>query len=139
MTKSGVSCMVWDEIPAEANPPAISSDNGLGHHAYCRDPDSKGKPYCFRKDKPDTTEDCNIEECEVDDRNVQQEAADVATYVGSHDCQCAAQLFGSTTTTADTSVAGALLQKQKLTKLTTAVAQAKKVTMQQIKQFCNCA
>ena len=29
---------------------------------------------------------------------------EVATYVGSHDCQCAAQLYGSTTTTADTSV-----------------------------------
>ena len=33
-----------------------------------------------------------------------EESREVATYVGSHDCECAAQLFGSTTTTADTSL-----------------------------------
>ena len=51
-TKSGRACMLWTAIPADANAPAITAGNGLGHHAYCRDPDSKGKPYCFRKDAP---------------------------------------------------------------------------------------
>ena len=138
-TKSGRACMLWTAIPADANAPAITAGNGLGHHAYCRDPDSKGKPYCFRKDAPTETETCNIDVCKIDTRDVQEEAAQVATYVGSHDCKCAAQLFGSTTTTADTSVAGALLQKQKLQKLTVALAKQHKVRMSAIKQMCNCA
>jgi len=68
----------------------------------------------------------------------------VATYVGSHDCECAAQLFGSTTTTADTSVPGAFLststsaQKTVMTHLTVKDAAAHKVTMKMVKQFCNC-
>merc|ERR1719352_928751 len=78
-------------------------------------------------------ETCNIEACTVDLRDVQDEAAKVATYVGSHDCGCASQLFGSTTTTKDTSVPGALVQ------LTVAAAKQHKVTMAMVKQFCKCA
>jgi len=40
------------------------------------------------------------------------DAAALATTIGSHDCDCAEQLYGSTTTTVDTSVA--LLQAQRL-------------------------
>merc|ERR1719335_1083594 len=123
----------------EDSGPSVSPDNGLGNHGYCRNPDNKhAKPYCYPMDTPGETEECNIDECPVDTRDVQQEAADVATYVGSHDCECAAQLFGSTTTTADTSVAGALLQKTHLKRLTVQVVKDRAVTMSQIKQLCQC-
>merc|ERR1719359_61589 len=137
-TKSGRKCKRWTEVE---NGPAISDDNGLGNHGYCRNPDANahGKPYCYTVDATVETEDCNVEECAVDTRDVQAEAAEVATYVGSHDCECAAQLFGSTTTTADTSVAGAFVQKSKTRLLTPAIAKANKVTMAQIKQLCSCA
>ena len=128
VTQSGRKCTRWTEVEGGPGP---TDDNGLGNHGYCRNPDGKAKPYCYPMDSPGETEDCNIEVCPVDTRDVQSEAAEVATYVGSHDCECAAQLYGSTTTTADTSVAGALL--------TVKVATAKKITMAQVKQWCKCA
>ena len=128
-TASGRKCTRWTEVEGG---PSVSDSNGLGNHGYCRNPDSKhAKPYCYPMDTPGETEECNIDECSVDTRDVQSEAAEVATYVGSHDCECAAQLFGSTTTTADTSVAGALL--------TFKVVKQRKITMAQVKQMCKCA
>merc|ERR1719311_1570327 len=97
----------------------------------CYDPDDNGdKPYCYTLDKQ--VETCNIEACTKDLRDVQDEAAKVATYVGSHDCGCASQLFGATTTTKDTSVPGALVQ------LTVAAAKQHKLTMAMVKHNCNC-
>merc|ERR1719453_2468090 len=90
MTRSGVSCMRWDKVTGGPQP---SPDNGIGTHSYCRAPNGESQPYCYRQDKPDKQEVCNIEECVADTRNVQSEARAVATYVGSHDCQCAEQLF----------------------------------------------
>ena len=40
----------------------------------------------------------------------QAEASELSATMGATDCECAAQLYGSTTTTADTSVPGALVQ-----------------------------
>jgi hypothetical protein len=141
-TKSGRQCKKWTLVESIS----VSEDTGTGNHAYCRNPDGAfGKPYCFTVDatEPDK-EECNIEVCPIDERDVQAEADEVATYVGSHDCECAAQLFGSTTTTADTSVPGAFLststvaKKTVMTHLTVKDASAHKVTMKMVKQFCNC-
>merc|ERR1719443_2283772 len=41
----------------------------------------------------------------------QAQASELSATMGAADCECAAQLYGSTTTTADTSVPGALIQK----------------------------
>merc|ERR1719218_467126 len=78
-TASGRKCTRWTEVDGG---PSVSPDNGLGNHGYCRNPDKKhSKPYCYPMDTPGETEECNIDECPVDNRDVQQEAADVATYV----------------------------------------------------------
>merc|ERR1719253_659217 len=108
--------MNWlDAVGSGASSYTPSEDDGIGNHAYCRSPNGRGPPFCFRADRigaqkrganGKTMEPCNVPVCKADTRNVQREARAVATYVGSHDCLCASQLFGSTTTTADTSVAG---------------------------------
>ena len=126
-TKSGRKCTKWTEVASVD----VSDDEGTGNHAYCRNPaPTMSKPYCFPLDGAEK-EECNIAACPEDNRDVHDEAEAVKTYVGSHDCECAEQLFGSTTTTADTSVPGALL--------TVRAALTHKVTMTQIKQFCHCA
>merc|ERR1719502_1941993 len=43
----------------------------------------------------------------------QAQASELSATMGAADCECAAQLYGSTTTTADTSVPGALIQGKK--------------------------
>merc|ERR1719443_782878 len=40
----------------------------------------------------------------------QAQASELSATMGAADCECAAQLYGSTTTTVDTSVPGALIQ-----------------------------
>jgi hypothetical protein len=128
-TSSGRKCMRWTEVE---DGPAISDSNGLGNHGYCRNPDGQAKPYCHPMDTPGETEECNIEECAPDENadKYQSEAAEVKTYVSAQNCECAAQLYGDTTTTADTSVPGALL--------TIDVIKKRKITMAQVKQLCKC-
>jgi len=105
---SGRKCMRWTEVEEGVD---VTSP-GLGNHAYCRNPDdSMDKPWCYVVDpaKAGVPEACNVEKCTPDGpfaRDFHAEAAGVADTVGSGalDCKCAKQLYGSTTTTADTSV-----------------------------------
>merc|ERR1719201_781388 len=111
-TASGRTCQRWVEdhphgAAAEITP---TPDNGLGNHNYCRNPDgSMDKPWCFTMDtNPDKAKEaCAIPVCErngVFARNFHKEAEYLKLNVSATDCQCAAQLYGATTTTADTSV-----------------------------------
>ena len=106
-TDCGRVCQNWvtqkpHKIDIEPTP-----DNGLGNHNYCRNPDgSEEKPWCYTLDpNPDNAKQtCNVPACPSQKRNFVDEAEAIATAVGSHDCECAAQLYGATTTTADTTV-----------------------------------
>merc|ERR1719217_1881276 len=83
------------------------SYKGLANHNHCRNPDgSEEKPWCYTLDpNPDNAKQtCNVPACPSQKRNFVDEAEAIATAVGSHDCECAAQLYGATTTTADTTV-----------------------------------
>merc|ERR1719272_1366444 len=104
-THSGRTCKKWSDSPKAGS---VSDDvfnedgtiewgNGLGNHNYCRNPDnSNSKPWCYTVD-PNVAK--GKEECEFSD-----EARTLGTRVASGlDCKCAAQLYGSTTTTKDTS------------------------------------
>merc|ERR1719498_2373880 len=106
-TVSGRTCMRWtQDKPWNAAAITPNTDNGLGNHNYCRNPDgSKERPWCFTLDtNPDhETEECNVDPCVATGpfaRNFPEEASDLKTAVGAHDCECASQLFGATTTTA---------------------------------------
>merc|ERR1719478_1721575 len=106
-TASGRTCQVWVKTKPHKVGIEPSNDNGLGNHNYCRNPDgSEDKPWCFTMDpSPEhKKETCSVKVCEGMKRDFKDEAETLATKVASHDCECAAQLYGSTTTTADTSV-----------------------------------
>ena len=129
-TVSGRTCQKWSEVhpwaePAEITPtsdseePVDESDaaagkiiyygNGLGNHNYCRNPDaSMDSPWCYTMDtsKDHKKELCEIPKCPGAPRDFTSEAEDLGNYIGSKDCECAAQLYGATGSTADTSVAG---------------------------------
>jgi len=115
-SKSGRQCQRWTQTKPHAGAAATSGD-GLGNHNYCRNPDgSMGSPWCYTEDPELEKEECEIPECTAEGafaRDFPSEADVVQAEIGSTDCECADQLYGSTTTTADTSVGKAqFLQKK---------------------------
>jgi len=115
-TVSGRTCQNWldkhpHEIPDDLKP---DNDNGLGNHNFCRNPDqSMDKPWCFTMDPTKEKEVCEIPKCETNTRQWQDEAEALGKEVASGlECDCMEQLYGSSTTTADTAVPLLLLTKQ---------------------------
>merc|ERR1719375_2047648 len=106
---SGRTCQKWTAQHPHEITLAIGPDNGLGNHNYCRNPDgSESKPWCYTLDTraEHAKEACEIPKCKGARRDYVSEAEDLAVDIKATDCECAAQLYGSTTTTADTSVKG---------------------------------
>jgi hypothetical protein len=105
-TTSGRTCQKWlDDKPHDVGMKA-SSDNGLGNHNFCRNPDgSEEKPWCFTQDPGVEREVCNVPVCPGLDRDYIDEADTLSKKIAEGlECDCAAQLYGSSTTTADTAV-----------------------------------
>merc|ERR1719356_931587 len=107
-TLSGRTCQKWTAQKPWEITLTLSTDNGLGNHNYCRNPDgSQEMPWCYTMDTSEDhkIETCSIPECPEEERDFADEAATLATAIESKDCECADQLYGSSKTTADTSVA----------------------------------
>jgi len=107
-TLSGRTCQKWTSKKPWDITLTLSSSNGLGNHNYCRNPDgSQAMPWCYTMDTNEANkiETCSIPECPKEVRDFADEAATLATSIGTTDCECADQLYGSSKTTADTSVA----------------------------------
>jgi len=105
-TTSGRTCQKWLDTKPHEPGMEPSNENGLGNHNFCRNPDeSEEKPWCFTQDPSVEKEVCNVPVCPGLDRDYQEEADSLAKLVAEGlDCDCAAQLYGSTTTTANTRV-----------------------------------
>merc|ERR1740133_195256 len=83
--------------------------NGIGHHSYCRNPDGKeAKPWCFTMNKAGkhAKEPCNIDQCPAKNLKYHDIAKKLAATMGlkKEQCKCADHVYGSSSTTADTSV-----------------------------------
>jgi len=105
-TVSGRTCQNWlDEKPHKTGIKP-SKKNGLGNHNFCRNPDeSFEKPWCFTMDPNKEKEECEIPVCGGMDRDFQEESEKLGMEVAEGlECDCIEQLYGSTTTTADTAV-----------------------------------
>jgi len=75
---------------------------------YCRNSDSsESKPWCHPTNAPEEKSLCAVPVCTATGiyaRDFHDEAESLKTTVESRDCQCADELYGSTTTTRDTRV-----------------------------------
>merc|ERR1719198_1517442 len=102
-TTSGRTCQNWLKDKPHEVGMEPSTENGLGNHNYCRNPDgSEDKPWCYTMDpSPDhEKETCDIPVCPEAARDFVDEAKTLATKVAPElDCECASQLYGATTTT----------------------------------------
>mmetsp|Transcript_60128 Transcript_60128/g.111500 ORF Transcript_60128/g.111500 Transcript_60128/m.111500 type:complete len:172 (-) Transcript_60128:64-579(-) len=105
-TSSGRTCQNWLEKTPHDISQTPTSENGLGNHNYCRNPDgSEEKPWCYTMDPATPKETCAVPLCAADDRDYTAEADQLAMKVATGlDCDCAAQLYGSTDTTKNTAV-----------------------------------
>lgn len=114
-SSSGRKCQVW----ADAFPHKEAQDesgDGLGNHRYCRAPDGGDEPWCYTMDPAMKKEACGIPKCEQNGpwaRNYKDESGALSTKIGAHDCECAQQLYGTTTDTRGTKTRVTLLQKGK--------------------------
>jgi len=128
-TVSGRTCQNWlekkpQEIPDDLKP---DKENGLGNHNFCRNPDqSMDKPWCYTMDPTKEKEVCEIPECETNSRDFQDEAESLGKEVAEGlECDCIEQLYGSTTTTADTAVPLLVEVKKKFGSVNLEVAKKK--------------
>jgi len=118
-TVSGRTCQNWlDTHPHDIKGKyelEATAKNGMANHNFCRNPDkSMSKPWCFTMDPTTPKEECEIPLCEGMSRKFQDEADDMSKEVAAGlECDCIAQLYGSTTTTADTAVPLSLLAEAK--------------------------
>jgi hypothetical protein len=131
-TTSGRTCQNWlDQKPHKIEIKA-TKDNGLGNHNFCRNPDdSFEKPWCFTMDPNKEKEECEVPVCGGMDRDFQDESESLAKKVADGlECDCMEQLYGSTTTTADTAVS--------LISLADAEKKFGKANLELAKKRCNC-
>merc|ERR1719310_2568808 len=134
-TISGRTCQKWlDNKPHEPGMEP-SDENGVGNHNFCRNPDGfEEKPWCFTLDHATEKEVCDIPLCKGMDRDYQEEADVLAKLIAEGlDCDCADQLYGSSTTTADTAVDSAVSMIAKKAKV-----QMSKVMLEAMKKKCKC-
>jgi len=112
-TSSGRTCQNWlDQHPHKIDIEP-SAENGLGNHNFCRNPEPEGsikKPWCYTMDPTVDKEECEIPECDMMSRDWVDEADTMSkTVADGLECDCIDQLYGSTTTTAETAIPLSLL------------------------------
>jgi len=99
-TASGRACQKWTKDKPHEISIEPSTDNGLGNHNYCRNPDgSEDKPWCYTMDpSPDKKkETCEVPKCPGMVRDFKDEAEGLATKMApSFDCECLATLHALT-------------------------------------------
>jgi len=139
-TVTGRTCQKWTAekphvVGIEPKPDtADEPGNGLGNHNFCRNPDqSEEKPWCYTLDpnEKNAKELCEVPICPTMDRDFVEEADTLAQDIAlGLKCECMAQHYGSTTTTADTAVPLGLLDKAK--------KQFGSVNLEAAKKRCKC-
>merc|ERR1719197_1601482 len=95
-TTSGRACQVWTKDKPHTISTEPSTENGVGNHNYCRNPDgSEDKPWCFTMDPSPAhkKETCEVPKCEGMARDFKDEARTLSTKMApSFDCACLATL-----------------------------------------------